>query len=269
MKQSEPVNRQRNRLCTPPPLVQQMSGYSEIGMTRETKRLARIILANPDISPEEFCEALRTLGEEGDFRKGKPRIETAYNRQSRAFKRKVRPYMLDMYASLEDWENARRFISPRNAWTASEMFWSMEVLLAVNMLDKAKCLARRCKRVLPFAETRFDQSLLCHALASFYARTHQWEKALAMWEETPLEQPFRRNALSGIVEIHLARAFEAVQRGLEILAELKRNPDVTTELCLPGNDLGMTKDAEKELLKFKRGIEKLLPEEARRELGTA
>jgi hypothetical protein len=31
--------------------------------------------------------------------------------------------------------------------------------------------------------------------------------------------------------------------------------------------LGLTIDAEKELLKFKRGIEKLLPEDARKELG--
>jgi hypothetical protein len=40
-----------------------------------------------------------------------------------------------------------------------------------------------------------------------------------------------------------------------------------TELCLPVNDLRMTQEAEKELLKFKRGIEKLLPEEERKELG--
>ncbi len=40
-----------------------------------------------------------------------------------------------------------------------------------------------------------------------------------------------------------------------------------TALCLPGNDSGLTKHAEKELLKYKRGIEKLLPEKARKELG--
>ena len=35
---------------------------------------------------------------------------------------------------------------------------------------------------------------------------------------------------------------------------------------MPGNDLALTRDAEKELLKFERGIEKLLPEEARKQL---
>ena len=83
----------------------------------------------------------------------------------------------------------------------------------------------------------------------------------------PLEQPFRRDALSGIVKIHLARAFEAIECGLQWLAELKENPNNDNELCLPGNDLKLTLDAERELLKFKRGIEKLLPEKARKQLG--
>jgi hypothetical protein len=34
-----------------------------------------------------------------------------------------------------------------------------------------------------------------------------------------------------------------------------------------GNELALTLAAEKELLKFKRGIDKLLPEQARKELG--
>jgi hypothetical protein len=83
----------------------------------------------------------------------------------------------------------------------------------------------------------------------------------------PLEQPFRQNALSGIVQIHLARALESIERGLELLSELKEHPNTENELCLPNNDLGMTLHAEKELLRLKRGIEKLLPEEARKELG--
>jgi len=36
---------------------------------------------------------------------------------------------------------------------------------------------------------------------------------------------------------------------------------------VPGNDLALTRDAEKELVKFKRRIEKLPPEKARKELG--
>jgi hypothetical protein len=160
------------------------------------------------------------------------KLKAAYNRQSRKFKRKVRSDMLWMYASLGDWENARKFVSTRDAWSAADMFWTMDVLLALDLLDNAK---------------------------------HDWETAIEMWQQAPLDEPLRRNALSGIVQIHLARAFEAIESGLNALAELKRNPELS--LCLPGNDLRMTEEAEKELLKFKRGIDKLLPERARKELG--
>jgi hypothetical protein len=108
---------------------------------------------------------------------------------------------------------------------------------------------------------------LIESLASFFARMHQWDKAIALWRQAPLDQPFRRNALSGIVELHLACAYESIEAGLRKLSELKANPDNENELCVPGNDLGMTKDAQTELRKFKRGIQKLLPEKARKELG--
>jgi len=75
------------------------------------------------------------------------------------------------------------------------------------------------------------------------------------------------NATSGIVDIHLARALDAAQNGLEALDQLKKYSDPEDALSLPGNDQGMTLDAEKSLLKFKPGIERLLPEKRRRELG--
>jgi hypothetical protein len=83
----------------------------------------------------------------------------------------------------------------------------------------------------------------------------------------PLDQAHRRDALSGIVQIHLARALESIERGLQLLSELKKNPNIENRLSLPENDEGLTREAEKELLKFKRGIEKLLPGKARKDLG--
>jgi len=274
MEQSEPANPralpdERNTIRTQgSAIAAEISGYAEIGMKKEALRLVPRVLTQRRILPEEFREALRTIGLYStsiSFKKWKPKLEAAYNRQSRKFKRAVRSDMLSMYASDGDWENARPFISIRNAWNATEILFSMDVLLALDMLGDAKRLAGRCEKLLPIEKTRFEQSALCEALASFFARTHDWEKAIAVWQQAPLDEPLRRNALGGIVQIHLARAFEAIERGLNALAELKRNPEQS--LCLPGNDLGMTLEAQKELLKFKRGIEKLLPEEARKDLG--
>ena len=141
----------------------------------------------------------------------------------------------------------------------------MKAVLQLDKLQDAEALATRCTKAPALATNRFEQSLLLDALARFFARTHDWDRAIAAWQHAPLDEPFRRDALSGIVKIHLARAFEAVESGLKALAELKRNSEPS--LCLPGNDLAMTRDAEKELLKFKRGIEKLLPGKARKQLG--
>jgi hypothetical protein len=274
MKQSEPTNPrslsvERNALSFyGSSIAAEMSGCCDLGMKREALQFVRRILAQERILPEEFREAVRTIGVHADkLKKWKPKLEAAYNRQSRAFKSKVRSDVLSMYASMNDWDNARRFVSVREAWSADEIMFSMDALLALDLLDDAKRLSRRCMKVLPFARTRFEQSLLIEALASFFARTHDWDKAIALWENAPVEEPFCTNALEGIIQIYLARAFEAVERGLRIIAELKQHPDDKLELCLPGNEFGMLRDDKKTLLKFKRGIEKLLPHEVRKELG--
>src|SRR5206468_11520981 len=90
-----------------------ISGYADIGMKNDALRLVRKVLEHRRIQPEEFSTAIRTIGILSDFNKSKSKVEAAYNRQSRKFKRKVRPYMLEMYASLGDWETALRFLSIR------------------------------------------------------------------------------------------------------------------------------------------------------------
>src|SRR6266571_681861 len=117
MKESEPANPknprlQQNTICIQgSDIAAEISGYADIGMKKEALRLVRRLLAKHRILPEEFREALRTAGlysSSINFTKWKPKLEAAYNRQSRKFKRKVRSDMLWMYASLGDWENARK-----------------------------------------------------------------------------------------------------------------------------------------------------------------
>jgi hypothetical protein len=248
-------------------LAREISGCCDLGMKREALRLARAVFTKRRIIPEEFSEALRVIPIYSSFNTWKPMIEEAYNRQSRRFKRNVRSEMLDMYACLDDWETALRFVDLKRASTAAEMYFSMDVLLALDKLDQAECLAAKCQQSIRFAVDLFDRSLLLTALANFLARTHKWEEATAVWQRVPLDQPFRRNALCGIVELHLGAAFEAIENGLRSLADLKQNPNPQSTLCLPGNDLKLTCEAEKELLTFRRVIDKVLPKEARKALG--
>ena len=277
MNQGEPVNPRSlpsgrsAALFHGSAIAAEMSGYVDIGMKREALRLARKVLEKHRILPEEFSETLRTIGIYVSFKtwkqRWKPTIEAAHNRQSLRFKRKVRSDMLGMYACLEEWETALKFVSVQKASSAVDVFHGMIVLLELQKLQAAQVLAARGKRALSKTTDQFEASLLIEALARFCARTHNWSSATELWRQAPLEEPFRENALSGIVQTHLARAYECVEIGLQKLAELKETPSNDNELCLPGNEMKLTRDAEKELLKFKRGIEKLLPAETRKELG--
>ena len=148
-----------------------------------------------------------------------------------------------------------------------DVIFGMEVLLKLNKLKEAQMLASHCAKALRSTTDRFEQSVRLTGLGEYYSGIQRWDDALAAWEHMPLEQPFRRDALNGIVKIHLARALHAATRGLQLLSELKKNPDKEIQLIAPGNDLALMLDAEKELLKFKRGIEKILREKVRKDLG--
>jgi hypothetical protein len=263
-------NRQNRTCIQGSAIAAEMSGYADIGMKDEALRAARTVLAKRRILPEEFGEAVRTMGiylSCKTWKQSKPILEAAYNRQSRKFKRQARSDMLSMYASLGEWETALQFVELRKLSTSADVLFGMEVLLKLDKLEDARILASRCRKALRRIADRFQQAVILTALGAFFSRTRRWSGAIEAWEVMPLDLPFRRDALCGIVKIHLAGAFEAAERGLQRLAELKKNPNSENELCLPGNDKWLTRDAEKELLKFKRGIEKLLPKKARKELG--
>jgi len=276
MNQSEPVNPRSLRtgrsatLFHGSTIAAEISGYVDIGMKGEALRLTRKLLQKRSILPDEFSEALRTIGVYASFKsfkKWKPKFEAAYERQSRQFKRKVRSDMLSMYVPLQEWKTALQFVSIQRPSSASDFLFGMDVLLELGKVEEAHELAMRCRKALRFVRSEFEQSLLSCALGQFFAHTHQWECALAAWQETRPDSSIARNVLSGIVEIHLARAFEAVEAGIRLLAERKERRGSDIDLCLPGLEFDLAVDAEKELLRLKRGIEKLLPEDARKDLG--
>jgi hypothetical protein len=276
MNQSEPANPRSLRTGRSAALFQgsaiaaEISGYVDIGMKKEALRLTRKLLQKRRILPDEFSEALRTIGVYASFKsfkKWKPKFEAAYERQSRRFKRKVRSDMLGMYVSLKEWETALQFVPIHRPSAASDFFFGMDVLLELGKVEEAQELSMHFGKALRFVGNEFEQSLLSCALGRFFAHTHQWEYALAVWQATPPDSSIARNVLNGIVEIHLARALEAVDTGIRLLTERKQQGNCDIDLSLPGLEFDLAVDAEKELLKFKRGIGKLLPEKTRKELG--
>jgi hypothetical protein len=260
-------NRQNRTCIQGSAIAAEISGYCDLGMKRQALQSVRRVLAKRRIFPEEFSEAIRAIGIFSGFDKWRADIEPAYRRQSRLFKRKVRADMLAVCVSLGDWRNALEFVSVRRPSSIGDFLFGMDVLLELGKIEEAEALALRCKKALRFVATAFDRSSLLYALGRFFAYTDHWEHALAVWQETPPDSCIARNVLSGIVEIHLARALEAVEAGIRLLTERKRQQNSDIDLCVPGLEFDLAVDAEKELLKFKRGIEKLLPDKVRKQLG--
>src|SRR5437867_9540890 len=164
MKQSEPVNPRSLRtgrsaaLFHGSAIAAEISGYVDIGMKREALRLTRKLLEKRRILPDEFSEAVRTMGvylSSKTWEQWKPRVEAAYERQSRKFKRKVRSDMLGMYVLLQEWKTALQFVSVRTPSSAFDIFFGMGVLLELEKFQGAEALAIRSGRALSFARSRF------------------------------------------------------------------------------------------------------------------
>lgn len=250
------------------PLIDELTRFIEHGMKREAFRTIRKILSQPRIEPIEFTyamNALETLGSMTDLQKSRELVEKAYTSQSRKNRQAMKSDMLRYYGTLKDWENALSFITAKDLKSAVNAVFVMELLLETKRLTEAKRLANNCKRLLQKKQDRFTFALLVEALAVYSARNGDWDKALNLWHQAPLDQPCQQNALCGIVRIHLARALQSVNTGLQFLDRLKKQPDQESGPTI--NHEALTSDAEKELLLYKRHLEKLLPLSRRLALG--
>src|SRR5437773_8571715 len=149
MNRSEPVNPRSLRagrsaaLFHGSAIADEIDGYDDIGMKKEALRLTRKVLEKQRIFPDEFSEAVRTMGvylSSKIWKQWKPKVEAAYERQSRKFKCKVRSDMLSMYVSLAEWETALQFVELRKLSNSADVLFGMEVLLELEKVEDAEVL---------------------------------------------------------------------------------------------------------------------------------
>ena len=162
------------------------------------------------------------MGSTAALRKCQGPVEAAYAGLTKIGKKETACKMLGYYYSLEDWENAARFLPARGDKYEMPLYFAMGVLLKTKRMNEADLLAKRCLKWLKLAADGFEKSEVIQVLAEYFAQIGDLEAALDLWERAPLDQPFRQNALSGIVKIHLARALESVRSGLLALDELRK-----------------------------------------------
>jgi tetratricopeptide (TPR) repeat protein len=247
---------------TQPRVEQQLSeidGYLELGMEEEALALIRATLSKKEISTEEFNTCVFALLQSDQPKPWRVAVETAYSRLRKPVWDNARSAMLNYYFSVGDSIKAFEFF-PRRSTKFFDAWTMMQVCLELDRLNEAKKVARYCSGVLSGAEDDFTKASMSDALAAYYLRIGDWDAALQFWQQAPAEPAFQRQRLCGIVKARLLQALQAAKAGLITVAAERREPDLSTEIELPGNTATLMSDTERELKDLQHALERLIPE---------
>lgn len=245
----------------------ELSGYLELGMIAEAEELALQHLKEQKISPATFNEAMNAVLVSDGLDRWRADIETAYGRLTIHERSAVRFKMLSFYWSIRDFALAREFIRIRTCHDPSELLITIQVLLQFDRVHDARVLARRCERKLQKRTSELDEGFLRDALGTFYGRMREPLLALEHWKNVPTASPCLHTALLSSVEVCLWPALTAVSEGLEVVARKKRDPDLSLEVQQPGLEAALTSEIERDLLRLKRKLHKIVPPSRQKELG--
>jgi hypothetical protein len=249
--------------------LDELGGLTKLGMKREALRMARRLLKSRDTTSDDFSKALNAILTLADKCKPwTPAVETAYARLSKRDKQVVRRWMLYFYSSSRNYEAAGKFIPRRfvGEFDLTELGFACETWLELRRMDEMDKLAKKLSRAIEQAAHPLMRTMLAGYLGEYYARKGLWNKAVELWEFVQRDNIFCRNAVEGIVEIHVAGALLAIKRGFELIKHFNQSFDPEMETTLPGNDKKIQQQAEKQFQKWRKILEKILPEKRRKEL---
>jgi hypothetical protein len=248
-------------------LVSELNGQSELGAKTEVRKLTRAILHHPDLTARELWEAVTSIGTMDSPRKWRKDVEDSFQRLRPKERQRARSIMMDYYYMIGEFDLALSFCSIRALNTPSELMFAMDLYLNADRLDEAKAIARKCKKALDQVQSAFDAGSLIEALACYHARCRNWVAALETWSLAPRDEPLARNAAIGIAQVFMAGALDAIGSELTTVHQLMKKMPSEINLTLPDIEEDLLKETERDLLRLKRGLEKLLPEKSRRALG--
>ena len=248
----------------------ELDGLVSAGMKKEALALARRLLRAPVVAAPEFADALQAiLILEDKVKPWKPLIEAAYERVPRHKRGSVRFWLMSVSHACHDHEGVLRLAPERftGEFAFQEAIWALKAAFAIGNNRIIRLLGALLPRLISRAEDPITRAQLLLCLSEFHAREGKWADAIAAAEPAQECAILLRNAVGAIVEIHAARALQAVRRGFDKIEAFGKHFDPKTELMLPGNARTVLKEAEMEFLKLQRILEKIVPEERRRELG--
>ena len=254
-------------MLSPQKLRDELDGYLDMGMAAEGLEVAEKLLALPKVSVIDLEYALSAVMMMADEPRGwGTKFAAAFRRMPAKTKQLARITMFSMYAAIGEYEKAESFLTVKDIESPRDLALAMDTLLALGKLKDAASVGRQCSVLLNGRMDPLEASHLLRAMASYFERSGEWEAALRAWEMVPAGGPLSESALISKVEIHLARAFTAAREGISSLAPKAALPDAHS-LSFLGQSRLRVDGAVRELKKFARVIEKLLPEARRKELG--
>ena len=178
----------------------------------------------------------------------------------------MRLLMLNFYSDTDQHEQVIQFI-PRRIDNSIDLLCAMDAFLALDLLQEAKSIAKKCANWLKTGDDTFSTGLVIRALADYQARVGNWESAGTLFSRLHRYPLMPEHSILGLVRLRLAMTLAAVNTGKNTLNRLKKAYDPEAELSVPDNDAARWKEIEVELARYQKEIEKIFPKEDQKDFG--
>ena len=249
--------------------LNELEGYLELGMTKETLTVARAILKQHPVIASSFCQAVTALLIKAD--KLKPwqlLIENTYDSLNRKEKKQAAIEMLHFYVSIKDWKKAANFV-PKRTNDPMDLLFSMWTWLELKEIEKAKIICKKCLRLLRKVDPDDDfvASSLLEAVASYHAQTGDWHQAERVWKYGRKYPWFAENAWEGLVRLHAYRGFLEANNAFESVKGKDFLEDKNLALMLPDNSSERSAQVDKIFHRYAKHLAKVIPAKERWRFG--
>jgi hypothetical protein len=253
--------------------LDELTGLKGLGMKREALREVRRLLKSRDMTGDDFNKALNAiLGQVDKLKSWTVLVEAAYARLPEHERENARFMLVSFRNCIRNYEGVLQLLPSPDQIDAGEfalieLGFGMEAAMKLNKMELAEKLAGWFPKAMQAAESPTLQSILRLTQAEFFIRAGKWEDAVALFESVQNDRIFCRDAVKGIVEIHAFHALLAIKNGLTFIEKFNRDFEPEMEITLPGNDKVIQQKAERQFRKWRKTLEKIVPEKRQKELG--
>lgn len=240
--------------------INQIQGFMEIGMHKESVKLAKRLLKSDPIDSRMFYQALEAILVGDNPKKLKALVFASYDRLKHTDKKSIQDYMLYFTNTVEEMKRAQDFV-PIKSNVPITLLMAMETCLENMEFEKAKRIRSQCLQLLPKTSDEYETSLLLNALADYAETVGDHDQAEKHWLKLiSLDQPSFPSAVRGLIRNKAAQARKHMEVAMAQIQKFRGCFDAGTSLKLPGNHDRLLNRAEKNLKSYRKALEKILPE---------